>query len=102
MILGKRKRHMLEMIEMQTGRLRADFLERLNRSASRFRSRILGNMDAGVAGIARAIESGIDLRLKGEEEATRMQSILTGRLSKTERIRDELVRIREGLSQLRN
>ena len=44
-ILNKRKRHMLEMIEMQAGRLRSDFIDRLNRSASRFRSRIIGNMD---------------------------------------------------------
>jgi GTPase SAR1 family protein len=97
MILGKRRRHMLEMIEMQAGRLRADFLDRLNRSASRFRSRIIGNMDTGAAGIARAIESGIDLRLKGEEEAARMRSVLTKRLSEAERIRTELLGTREQL-----
>jgi GTPase SAR1 family protein len=98
-ILSKRKRHMLEMIEMQAGRLRSDFIDRLNRSASRFRSRIIGSMDAGAGGIARAIESGIDLRHKGEEEAARMQSRLTERLSETERIRGELAQIREELQR---
>jgi hypothetical protein len=87
MILSKRKRHMLEIIEMQTGRLRADFLDRLNRSASRFRSRINGNMDAIAQGISRAIESGIELRMRGEEEAARMQWNLTQRLSEIDRIR---------------
>jgi hypothetical protein len=100
MILGKRKRHMLEMIEMQAGRLRSDFLDRLNRSASGFRTRIIGNMDTIAGGIARAIESGVDLRLRGEEEAARKQSLLAERLSAMELIRGELVRIREGIEKI--
>ena len=58
-IISKGKRHMLETIEMQAGRLGADFIERLNRSASRFRSRIIGNMDNISSGIAKAIEKGM-------------------------------------------
>ncbi|MFZ0929008.1 MAG: dynamin family protein [Syntrophobacteraceae bacterium] len=100
MILGKRKRHMLEMIEMQAGRLRSDFLDRLNRSASGFRTRIIGNMDTIAGGIARAIESGVDLRLRGEEEAARKQSRLAERLSAMELIRGELARIREGIEKI--
>jgi hypothetical protein len=93
MILGKRKRHMLEMIEMQAGRLRSDFTDRLNRSASRFRSRIIDNMDTVADGIARAIESGIELRLRGEKEAAQIQSRLVERLSAMELIRGELLQI---------
>ncbi len=100
-ILNKRKRHMLEMIEMQAGRLRSDFIDRLNRSASRFRSRIIGNMDTVSSGIARAIESGMDLRLRGEEEAAaRMEARLSERLSVMERIREELSLIREGIEKI--
>jgi regulator of protease activity HflC (stomatin/prohibitin superfamily) len=91
-ILGTRKRHMLETIEMQAGRLRADFVDRLNRSASRFRSGIIGNMDNVSKGIARALENGMDLRLKGEEEAAKMQSRLAERLTAIDRIRGELLR----------
>ena len=93
MILGKRKRHMLEMIEMQAGRLRSDFLDRLNRSASLFRSRIIGNMEAVAGAIARAIESGIELRLSGEKEAALKQSSLAERLSALELIRGKLSQI---------
>jgi hypothetical protein len=93
MILGKRKRHMLEMIEMQAGRLRSDFLDRLNRRASRFRSRIIGNMDTVADTIARAIESGIELRRRGEKEAALKKSRLTQRLSAMELIRGELSQI---------
>ncbi len=100
MILGKRKRHMLEMIEMQAGRLRSDFLDRLNRSASRFRSRIIGNMDTVADGIARAIESGIELRLRGEKEAARKQSRLAERLSAMELIRGELSQISERVEKI--
>ena len=100
MILGKRKRHMLEMIEMQAGRLRSDFLDRLNRSASRFQSRIIGNMDTVADGIARAIESGIELRLRGEKEAARKQSSLAERLSAMELIRGELSQIWEGVEKI--
>ena len=99
-ILNKRKRHMLEMIEMQAGRLRSDFIDRLNRSASRFRSRIIGNMDAVSSGISRAIESGMDLRLKGEEEAARKRSRLAERLAAMEPIRGELSQIREGVEKI--
>jgi hypothetical protein len=98
-ILSKRKRLMLETIEMQAGRLRADFIARLNRSASCFRSRIIGNMDNISSGIAKAIENGINLRLSGEEEASKMQPCLTERLSAIERIRGELLQIREDLEK---
>jgi GTPase SAR1 family protein len=96
-IMNKRKRHMLEMIEMHAGRLRSDYIDRLNRSAAGFRSRIIGGMDAGVAGIVRAIESGVALQLSGETEAARMRACLTERLLETERVRGELAQIREEL-----
>jgi len=99
-ILNKRKRHMLEMIEMQAGRLRSDFLDRLNRNASRFRSRIMGNMDAISSGISRALENGMELRLRGEEEATRMRSRLAERLSAMERMRGDLSVIGEEVEKI--
>lgn len=96
-ILNKRKHHMLEMIEMQAGRIRSDFLGRLNSGASRFRLRIIGNMDTAAGAIARAIESGMDLRLKGEAQAAGIASDLGERLAGLEGIRSELVQIREEL-----
>ncbi len=98
-IRDKRKRLMLEMVEMQAGRLRADFVGRLDRSATRFRRRLIENMDTVAGAIARAIESGMDLRLKGEEEAARIQSDLNRRLDRMESIRDELMKIGEELDK---
>lgn len=97
-ILNKRKRHMLEMVEMQAGRLRSDFLARLNRSATGFRRTIIGNMDTVAEAIAKAIESGIELRLKGEEEAARIKSELGDRIAGMERIRNDLLEIRKDMA----
>ena len=76
---------MLEMIEMQAGRLRSDFIpEGLNCSASRFRSRIIGNMDTVRRWNSQGDKSGMDLRLRGEEEAAaRLEARLSERLSGT-------------------
>lgn len=90
---------MLELIEMQAGRARSDFLDRLNRSASRFRRRIIGDMDTVAGAITKAIESGIDLRHKGEEEAARIESGLSERLAGMELIRSDLAGIREELER---
>ncbi len=99
-ILNKRKQHMLEMVEMQAGRLRVDFIGKLNRSASRFRSEIIGKMDTVSSGVSRAIERGVELRLKGEEEAAVMESLLGDRLTEMERIRGEILRAREAIERL--
>jgi GTPase SAR1 family protein len=96
-ILSSRRRHMMEAIEMQAGRLRADFIDRINRSASSFRSRIIGKMDAISSGITRAIENGMHLRLKGEAEAEKKRSGLVERLSGIERIKGELLLVGEKL-----
>ncbi|MCE5335914.1 MAG: dynamin family protein [Desulfobacteraceae bacterium] len=99
-ILSKRKRHMLEAIEMQAGRLRADFLQRLGRSASGFRGAITEKMETVSAGIAGAVERGMELRLKGESESAKMAEILNERVSSMDRIRDELLHVRESIDKL--
>ncbi len=99
-IFDQRKRHMLEAIEMQAGRLRADFIGRLNLSASHFRSRLIGNMEKSSSAIAQAIENGVNLRRSGEEEAADIESRLTERLSAMERIKGELLQIGENFKEL--
>jgi GTPase SAR1 family protein/Asp-tRNA(Asn)/Glu-tRNA(Gln) amidotransferase C subunit len=99
-ILGKRKRHMLEAIEMQAGRLRFDFVERLNKSSSNFRSEMFKKMESISDGIAQSIKRGMDLRAKGEMEAAQLESGLSARLSEMERIRSELRQGRESAENL--
>lgn len=100
LILDNRKRHMLELIEMHAGRLRADFIQRLSGSASLFRSRIIGEMDRIAGGIAKAIESGRVLRSKGEKEAAERRTGLTELLAAMDRLREEISQIVDGIGKL--
>ncbi len=99
-ILGKRKRRMKEAIEMQAGRLRYDFIEKLNRSAQAFRRQMTAKMETIADGITRAVERGVDLRSQGEEETTRLESALAEKLSAMERMKDRLGGIREAAEKL--
>ncbi len=94
-IVGKRKRHMLEAIEMHSGRLRFDFIERLNKSAGAFRSEMIRKMEAISEGISKAMERGMDLRSQGEEQASKSESALADKLAAIERIRTQLNCIRQ-------
>lgn len=95
MIVGKRKRHMLEMIEMQAGRLRFDFIDRVDRSSRAFKADMIKKMDTVVDGIAAAIERGIDLRSRGEKEAAMLEAALTSRLATMNDLRAEVSRVQE-------
>ena len=70
MILRKRKQHMLEAIEMQAGRMRHDFIERLRRSKQKFHREMVGKMRATLEGISTALEKGMKQRAQGEEGAS--------------------------------
>ena len=99
-IMTKRKRHMLEAIEMQAGRLRFDFLDRVHKSALSFRSEMVNKMESVSDGIAQAIGRGMELRTKGEAEAVRLEGALKAKISQMERIRSELRRDRESAENL--
>ncbi len=94
-IVGNRKRHMLEAIEMHSGRLRFDLTERLKKSADAFRSEMIRKIETISEGISKAIERGMDLRLQGEEQALKTESALAEKISTIEKIRIELNCIRE-------
>ncbi len=70
MILSKRKRHMLEVIEMQAGRMRHDFIARLDESSQEFRREMGRKMRATLEGISTAMENGMKQRAQGEEGAS--------------------------------
>lgn len=99
-ILSKRRQHMLEAIEMQSGRLRSDFIERLHKSMFRFQTEMIKKTETVSEGIAKAIERGMDLRAKGEEEAARLEAALSVGLSAMDGIRDELWEIRDAAETL--
>ncbi len=98
MILRKRKRHMLEAIEMQAGRMRHDFAERLNRSRQKFRHEMVGNMRATLEGISTALEKGMKQRVQGQTDLVQRQAQLTLELSQMDESREQLLMIRETIN----
>lgn len=89
-ILSKRKQHMNEAIEMQAGRIRFDFISRLNKSAAGFRLEMVQKMETVAEGITRAIERGTELRSRGEEEAAHLESVLGEKLGAMERVKGDI------------
>ncbi|GKT07941.1 dynamin family protein [Desulforhabdus sp. TSK] len=90
LIFNKRKQHMLETIDMQAGRMRADFLRRLTRGKHAFRRQILERIDATMEGISLAIEKGMDARTRGEREAALQGKLLSEKMEHLEKLRHQL------------
>lgn len=99
-ILRKRKRHMLEAIEMQAGRMRHDFIERLQKSRHKFHHEMVEKMDATLEGISTALERGMAQRAQGEAELQQRQSVLARELGRMDELQKLLVTIRENARNL--
>lgn len=99
-ILQKRKEHMLETIEMQAGRLRFDFLDRLNKGKQKIREEMLRRIEATVSSISAAIEKGLSLRARSEKEMTARLSLLSDRLLQLDEIREDLASLRSDANNL--
>jgi hypothetical protein len=95
MIITKRKRHMLEIIEMQAGRMRHAFIERLTESKQKFRQEMVLKMRSTLDGISVALENGIKQRAQGEEELLQRRQVLSQELLQLNELGDELKHIRE-------
>ena len=99
-ILQKRKEHMLETIEMQAGRMRFDFLDRLNKGKQKIREEMLRRIEATVSSISAAIEKGLSLRARSEKEMTARLSLLSDRLLQLDEIREDLASLRTEANNL--
>ena len=57
---------------------------------------MIDKIEAATRGVVKAIEQGVELRSRGEEEARKLESGLAERLRSIERIREELTEILDG------
>jgi len=80
-ILNKRKRHMVETIDVQAGRIRFDFVNRLEKGKAQFQREILRRVDATVDAVAQAVEKGKSERRRGEEEVRVRSRFLDERIA---------------------
>ncbi len=99
LIYSKRKAHMLQLIEMHAGRIRYDFVDRINKSRRSFRARMHRKIDATVGGIEAAIEKGMNWRVEGQKEVESRREDLVRTLRGLEDLRLELLSIREAIDK---
>jgi len=82
LILRHARRRADELVDMQSGRVRHDFEERIRRSVQEFRREMHGRIEATAAGIARAIERGREARVRGMDDAVPRQQALASELDR--------------------
>ncbi|MCX7792796.1 MAG: hypothetical protein N2257_00100 [Thermodesulfovibrionales bacterium] len=70
------KEYLHQVIDIQSGRIRYDFAERLDRSKLNFRLEMIQRIEATIEGIETAIKKGMAERQKGEEEVENRKAIL--------------------------
>jgi len=69
-VVRRRKARAQELIEMQAGRLRYDFEQRVQKSTRDARERMVRRIEATLAGIAAAIDSGTAAQRRGAEQVS--------------------------------
>lgn len=82
LILRHARRRTDELVDMQSGRVRHDFEERIRRSVQDFRREMHGRIEATAAGIALAIERGRETRVRGMGKAVPRQQALVSELDR--------------------
>ncbi len=96
-IVDKRRRHMLEAIEMQSGRARFDFMDRVNKSRLKFRGEMVKRIDDTIKGIGSAIETGADMESRGEEKARELMTAHAADLEAFDGVKEEVLEVKKAL-----
>lgn len=94
-ILKKMKEYLLQVVDVQSGRVRYDFAERLDKSKLDFRWEMLQRIDATIEGIETAIKKGMSERQEGEEKAEERGNAIREVMERIDAIREGLEGIRE-------
>jgi GTP-binding protein EngB required for normal cell division len=96
-ILKKMKEYMLQVIDVQSGRVRYDFAERLDKSKLDFRWEMLQKIDATIEGIETAIKKGMSKREMGEKEVEERKRIIHETMQKMDSLKERLNKIKTGI-----
>ncbi|WP_333653185.1 hypothetical protein [Dissulfurispira sp.] len=93
--MKKMKEYLLQVIDVQSGRVRYDFAERLDKSKLEFRWEMLQKIEATIEGISTAIEKGMNQRSRGEKEVEKRKQALLKMSEKLNETGDKLMYIKE-------
>lgn len=94
-VFKKMKEYTLQMIDMQGGRVRFDFTERLDKSKLDFRWEMLQRIEATIEGISTAIQKGLNEKNRGEKKAEEKKKTLQETLRRIEEIKTSLLKIKD-------
>ncbi|MGQ9569569.1 MAG: dynamin family protein [Thermodesulfovibrionales bacterium] len=97
-ILKKMKEYLREMIDTQSGRVRFDFAERLDKSKLDFRWEMYERIEATIKGISSAIEKGMSQKSRGEKAIEERKAVLLETEQKMKKIKDILIEISQKVS----
>ncbi len=97
-ILKKMKEYMLEMIDTQGGRVRYNFVERLDKGKLDFRWEMFERIQATIEGISKAIDNGMSQKSKGEQAVEKRKTVLLETEKGLSEIKNKLIQIRQQVS----
>jgi len=97
-ILKKMKEYLFEMLDTQGGRVRYDFVERLDKSKLDFRWEMFERLEATIKGISSAIEKGMNQKSKGEKAVEERKAVLLEAEKRLNKVKDNLTQIRQQVS----
>jgi small GTP-binding protein len=92
-LLNKLKNYLVTAVDMQSGNIRYDFAERLNKSKVRFKWEMFDKISSAVEGIENAIKKGIDKKDKSELEIKAREEVLLDLKSKIQAYKTKLSEI---------
>jgi hypothetical protein len=94
-IYGKAREQMYQMIDMQSGRIRYSFSERLHESKTSFHKDMMNRLDATVAGLSFALEHAVQQRALGGDQVASRQLMLGRDLKQLDLAYQELLDLRK-------
>jgi len=92
-LLNKLKNYLVTAVDMQSGNIRYDFAERLNKSKVRFKWEMFDKISSAVEGIENAIKKGIDKKDKSELDIKAREEVLLDLKSKIQAYKRKLSEI---------
>jgi GTPase SAR1 family protein len=92
-ILRRARDAAIDAVRTQSGRVRYDFQQRLEKSALAFKARMSQNIEAVDQGLERALRETVSLRQSGEADADRRREAISASLQRLARARAQLAAI---------
>lgn len=89
-ILKKMREYLHQVVDVQSGRVRYDFAERLDKSKLDFRWEMLQRIEATIEGIETAIKKGMAERNKGAEEVEERKKVLYKTIERIDSLKEKL------------